>query len=343
MSKIRSLIYVSLLSVSVLAHGEVIKNQSNQNNQNILIDKPIVVPSGLLSEKPIISDATFARIAKKNNLSEKDFTEEDLKKLDAKFTKVTNTLNKEHVFEKIAKIAPRYGISPETVAACIIGEHVFNVGLVDSFQSYFVNIYSKWIDKHDSIQEIYLTFLEEPEVQEILESNNTDFEKWDTIFNLYNQKYRGRKNYPNNAFIYAFFNPMGAGLTYGLGQLSPIRVLLTNDIAVKMGGLKKINPEDTEDLYFATLDVDTNINYVAATVVSNINNYKKYANFDISQNIGVIATLYNLGEEKKRAQQLAKVNAKLVKEGKQMNYPVENFYGWYMNKKEKEIKSLVRR
>ena len=119
MLKIKSLMYVGLLSISFLAHGEVIKNQSNQNNQNILIDKPIVVPSGLLSEKPIISDATFARIAKKNNLSEKDFTEEDLKKLDAKFTKVTNTLNKEHVFEKIAKIAPRYGVSPETVAACI--------------------------------------------------------------------------------------------------------------------------------------------------------------------------------------------------------------------------------
>jgi len=37
------------------------------------------------------------------------------------------------------------------------------------------------------------------------------------------------------------------------------------------------------------------------------------------------------------------MNAKLVKDGKSMVYPVENFYGWYMNKKENEIKALVRR
>lgn len=67
-------------------------------------------------------------------------------------------------------------------------------------------------------------------------------------------------------------------------------------------------------------------------------NYKKYANFDISNNIGVLATLYNLGAEKQRALQLAKKNQELVKEGKQKALPVENFYGWYMNKKETTLK-----
>ena len=114
---------------------------------------------------------------------------------------------------------------------------------------------------------------------------------------IYNKKYRGTKDYPNKNFVFTFFNPYGAGLTYGLGQLSPIRILLTNDIAVKMGKMKKIEPTNTEDLYFSTLDVDTNINYVAASVVASITNYKKYAQFDISNNIGVIATLYNLGDE----------------------------------------------
>ena len=64
----------------------------------------ISVPNGLISTSPIISDATFAKIAKKNNLSNKKFDEEDLHKLDVKFTEVTSRLKKEQVFEKISKI-----------------------------------------------------------------------------------------------------------------------------------------------------------------------------------------------------------------------------------------------
>lgn len=334
----RNLIITGLLLSNIVLPASAVNSQNYQElNKNI-----IIVPSGLLTTSPIISDETFAKIAKKNNLSEKNFTVEDLNKLDNKFNKVVEVLKKEHVFEKISQIAPKYNIDPEAVAACIIGEHVFNVSIADSFQSYFVNIYSKWIDKHNSIQHVYLQLLKEPDIKAILDNNAlTDYEKWDSIFIIYNQKYRNTKNYPNSNFIFTFFNPYGAGLTYGLGQLSPIRVLLTNDIAVKMAGLPKINPSDTDKLYFATLDVDTNINYVAATVVASIENYKKYANFDISHNIGVIATLYNLGDEKTRAKKLAKTNENLAKNNKQIQYPQENFYGWYMNKKQADIKKLV--
>lgn len=331
----KSVVIAGLLFYCIVANAEIVKKEITDLN-------PIIVPSGLLTSSPIISDATFSIIAKKNKLSEKDFTSEDLKKLDLKFSKVTETLKKEHVFEKINLIAPKYGVSPEAVAACIIGEHVFNVTIVDKFQGYFINVYAKWIDKHNAIQHVYLDLLKEPDIKIVLDSNNlTDYEKWDTIFNIYNHKYRGTKEYPNSNFLFTFFNPYGAGLTYGLGQLSPVRVLLTNDIAVKLGGLKKIAPTDTESLYFATLDVDTNINYVSATVVAAIVNYKKYANFDISNNIGVIATLYNLGNEKVRAKQIEKINESLLKDNKKIILPKENFYGWYMNKKENEIKKLM--
>ena len=155
---------------------------------------PILVPTGVLSNSPIISDATFAIIAKKNNLSEKDFSGEDLKKLDLKFNKVIATLKKEKVFEKIAQIAPKYGVSQEAIAACIIGEHVFNVTITDKFQSYFVDIYSKWLDKHNQIRSVYLKFLSEPDIDIIIKSSDlSDYEKWDTIFDIYNKKYRGNK------------------------------------------------------------------------------------------------------------------------------------------------------
>lgn len=299
----------------------------------------IVIQPGLISSSPIISDKTFEKISKKTILEDKEFTENDIIELDKKFNHVIKVLKKEHVFEKIKETATKYNIKPEAVAACIIGEHVFNVSIVDKFQNYFINIYSKWIDKHNTIHDVYIEFLNEPEIKKIIENKNiSDYEKYDTIFNIYNNKYRGTKDYPNKNFIFSFFNPVGAGLTYGLGQLSPARILLTNDIAVNYGNLPRINPEDTESLYHATLDVDININYVAASVVASTEIYKKYAGFDISNNIGIIATLYNLGNEKYRAKLLKREN----KKNKKITYPQENFYGWYMNVKEKEIEKLFK-
>ena len=77
------------------------------SNAETLPSKPLnntmLVPSGVLTPAPIISDATFSKIAKKNNLSEKQFNSEDLQKLDTKFNKVVNTLQKDHVFEKISQ------------------------------------------------------------------------------------------------------------------------------------------------------------------------------------------------------------------------------------------------
>lgn len=300
-----------------------------------------LVPSGVLASKPIISQATFAKIARKNDLESISFNEHDIHQLDQKFNQVVSTLSKEHVFEQISKIAPMYGVKPEAVAGCIIGEHVFNVHLADKFQGYFINAYSRWLDKHNSIRDEYLALMKEPDIAAILaDASLTDYEKWDSIFSVYNLKHRGRKNYPNQIFILSFFNPYGAGLTYGLGQLSPVRVLLTNDLAVKYGHLPKIEYSNTEALYMATLDVNTNIHYVAASVLASTLIYKKYAFFDISQNIGLIATLYNLGDEKKRAISLAALNEEKAKKGQQLTFPVENFYGWYINKKEGDIKKL---
>lgn len=299
-----------------------------------------ILQSGPISKTPIISDATFKRISAKNPLENKNFTINDKAVLDKKFKQVIETLQKEGIFQKIKSIAPKYDVSPEAVAACIIGEHVFNVTLTDSFQNYFISIYSKWLDKSNEVQNIYLQLLKEPEIQQILSTNETDYEKWSNVFETYNYKFRGRKNYPQKNFLFSFFNPVGIGLTYGLGQLSPIRVLLTNDIAVEKNHMKKINPEETNELYFATLDIDTNINYVSASVLASIINYQKYANFDISQNIGVIATLYNLGDEKRRAKELFQKNKLQQQSHQPIILPSENFYGWYMNIKEQEIKKL---
>ena len=83
-----------------------------------------VLPSGVLANKPIISEATFSKIARKNDLESISFNQHDLQKLDEKFNQVVATLAKEHVFEQIKSISAMYGVSPEAVAAVPpVGDH----------------------------------------------------------------------------------------------------------------------------------------------------------------------------------------------------------------------------
>ena len=69
--------------------------------------------------------------------------------------------------------------------------------------------------------------------------------------------------------------------------------------------------------------------------------YKQIAGFDISQNPGITATLYNLGDAATRARELKAENDKRAAKGKPPVYPQENFYGWLVNDKEAELRALL--
>ena len=89
------------------------------------------------------------------------------------------------------------------------------------------------------------------------------------------------------------------------------------------------------------MDPDTNIHYIAAEIRASIDEYKKVAGFDISQNPGLTATLYNLGHSASRAAELHALNQARVAKGQQPQYPQENFYGWFINDKLPELRKLL--
>ena len=64
------------------------------------------------------------------------------------------------------------------------------------------------------------------------------------------------------------------------------------------------------------------------------------AGFDISQNPGLTATLYNLGNPEERANALKAENAGRKSQGLEPRMPEENYYGWLVNEKLPELQSL---
>ena len=139
-----------------------------------------------------------------------------------------------------------------------------------------------------------------------------------------------------------FFQPLYAGQTFGLGQLNPLTALKVNDIVRQhVSGEPRLSVKKAPEIYNTIMEPDSTLSYMAAVLRKSIDAYRDIAGFDISQNPGVTATLYNLGNVTLRARSLAEKNRKRKASGKKPVLPRENYYGWLINDKLSDLRSVM--
>ena len=139
------------------------------------------------------------------------------------------------------------------------------------------------------------------------------------------------KSFPDDRFSATFFQPFYAGQTFGIGQLNPLTALQMTDTVHRVSGLPKLDADDPNEVYRTIMDPDMTLAYVAATIKKSIEAYRSIAGFDISQNPGVTATLYNIGNPEARAYALKAENERRKAAGEAQKLPEENYYGWLVN------------
>lgn len=240
---------------------------------------------------------------------------------------------------EIETAASIYNIKPIHILAAIVGEHVFNVDLKDSIQEYTVKL--KIWESYFGGDHPFLDVISCPEMV-ACDSAKTELDRWGCYATTWNTKMSGRKacggdQFPAVGFVTMFFNPKVAGKTYGLGQLGPIKILTLTDIVHQKSGFPQLTIYQVSDVYKATLDPQITIHYIAASIAQSIEFYKDIAGFDISDNPGLTATLYNLGNERGRARTLAAANKKAVALGQLKKSPEVNYYGWFINYIQKDL------
>lgn len=290
-----------------------------------------VVPTGNRNaEQPTIPGASANRTKKMRTTYE------------AKYQKIYGLLKSDRGLRtKIKSAAAAYNIDPVHIAGAIIGEHTYNVDAYDQLQTYYVKAISyvkqgvSFSYKGESVSD----FIKRPEFEKCA-SLSDSYSLWTCRENIWDSKFRGKKvdgnAYPNNRFAAVFFQPFYAGQTFGLGQISPLTALQMSDMVNRVSGLPKLSADDGAQVYKTIMDPDLSLHYMAATIKHSITAYNKYADFDISKNPGITATLYNTGGADSRARALAAINA--GKQNKQL--PQENYYGWLVNSKIDDLKSL---
>ncbi len=112
------------------------------------------------------------------------------------------------------------------------------------------------------------------------------------------------------------------------------------DMVNRYSGLPKLDADHAADVYKTIMDPDLTLPYMAAALKHSIDVYRRVADFDISENPGITATLYNTGGPDGRARALADANAARFANGEEPLLPEENYYGWLVNEKIDQLRAL---
>ncbi|BDA86865.1 hypothetical protein Sa4125_44070 [Aureimonas sp. SA4125] len=249
--------------------------------------------------------------------------------------------------EKIGKAARAYGIDPIHIVAALVGEHTYNVDAMDRLQTYYVkalSYLSSGVDfAHDG--ESIEDFVARPEFS-ACSGESSDEAVWSCRETVFDASFRGRtvggRSYPDDRFGAVFFQPFYAGQTFGLGQINPLTALSFSDVVHRVSGFPELKADKAPEVYQAIMDPDRSLAYMAATIKGAISAYRDIAGMDISDNPGITATLYNVGNARKRAIALAAENRRRAAAGEAPKLPEENYYGWLANDKLDELQTAIR-
>ena len=265
---------------------------------------------------------------------------------EAKYRKVYALLkNDKALRSKIKAVARAYGIDPIHIAGAIVGEHTYNVDAYDRLQTYYVKaiayLSSSLTFRYEG--EDVTDFVARPQFAEC-QSMSGSYDLWSCRESVWNRAFRGKTvngtAFPNDRFSATFFQPFYAGQTFGLGQLNPLTALQMSDLVNRVSGLPKLDAGRPNQVYETIMDPDLTLPYVAAALKKSIDAYNQIAGFDISQNPGITATLYNVGNPEARARALRSENQKRQAQGLPNRFPEENYYGWLVNDKLPELRAL---
>lgn len=238
---------------------------------------------------------------------------------------------------KIKIAAARYGIDPIHIVGALVGEHTYNVDALDRLQTYYVKAISYLNSdvKFAFGRETVTRFTKRPQFKQCSKAVDS-YDLWSCREQVWKTEFQGKTvdgtAWPNDRFGKVFFQPFFAGQTFGLGQINPLTALRVTDLVSKISGKRKLSANKANQVYSTIMDPDSTLHYMAAVIRISIDAYKQYGGFDISDNPGVTATLYNLGDVRNRAKR-AKSRGGL---------PRENYYGWLINDKRAELEAILK-
>lgn len=291
-----------------------------------------VVPAGNRSEtQPKIPKDSYSRTRSSNG------------SFQGKYEKIRDLIARDKKLQAgIKKSAKRFNIDPVHIVGALIGEHTYNVDAYDRLQRYAAKAatYLKESMQFQYEGEHVLKFVARPEFKKCAVYKD-NYRLWDCREDVWKKTFSGKTvdgiSWPRDRFSRVFFQPFYLGQTFGLGQLNPLSALQVDDIVRRKTKRRALSAKNAPKVYETIMDPESTLDYMAAILKISITSYRQIAGVDISNNPGITATLYNLGNVIDRAHALKAKRAKYPNA-----LPQENYYGWLVNNKISELENLVK-
>jgi hypothetical protein len=339
---------------------------------NVTVDGPITRPVSVMRAGhtvqlwPSLPDAALSRLAMANPTElvsiralkgKKVYSAEETAFIrtlvDPRFDESMKTLINDGVIRKVKVVAARFGVDPAVLVASLLGELTFNNDLERSGQ-----------DKAGRWLPAALNFGGAARVSEALSSpafadchpELSDYWSWVCINQIWNTSISKAKKdpatdkIPDSALIslaptekalHEVLRPRTGG-SYGLAQMSLVRALMVSrDVTNRAPQYPQVRVGDMRKVMAMVLDDDATLNILAASAARCLMIYKRFGGIDITHNLGVQATLFNLGYEFEKATTLTNKNAYNASRGLPAISPQENYLGWYLTERESDIRRML--
>lgn len=271
---------------------------------------------------------------------------------DERFAKSIELLKTRNIVGKAKKAAATFNVDPAVLIASILGELTFNNDTVRLGQ----DLLGKFIPSQANFSGAarIAKLLDSPQFAPC-EPHRHDYWSWNcmnAIWGLSVGEARGlhslRHLKPGTLFnlsrdeetLHGVLRP-STGTSYGLAQISLVRALMISKELSLKTNLPHLTIHEMADVMEMILNDEATLYILAASTARSIDVYKRFAGFDISKNLGLQVTLFNLGFELEKARTLDLTNQGRARKKLAPIGPKENYMGWYMTEKEAEIRAFL--
>lgn len=250
------------------------------------------------------------------------------------------------------QIAPLYGVDPAYVIACILTEMTFNNYTEAALQDFIGKLAPTAMNFRDIATA--KTVLKHPNVAKICRTDLMDYWSWmcvDMMWATSMAVSSGKTPMAAKNLIsmggfkegFGHFLAPVSGTSYGPAQLQPIAAIkVSGDVArVSRGRFSKASLDTLDDVMNMIISGEGTVHVVSALIARSRVAYKIFAKVDTANNLGVEATLFNLGNEAYRAFMLNQTNTERAAKKLSPILPRENYFGWFAQEHEAAIRAFV--
>lgn len=364
MKHVSRALIVALISISTVtpmaAHADSrFSGMFFTNGMGVLLDTgdkvpkaKVVMPTGHLQGEALkLPKRTFERFGSKSW-----YLPGIMPDANQRFAAKLEELRQNPELVRLAKrIAPKYNVDPAAVVASVLTELTFNNDHSMKIQNMAAYIPSQsFYAGANELREMFKTStplqLCKPERSDywtfvclnILWDNNVVFARGEgpRVAGFgYIPMTRDELSFAGKLAPRVAFLPMG--MSFGPAQITLFRALMASEDVTRVSGGKypRVTMDDMPAVQRMISELEPSVHIIAATLGRSIYAYRKFARVDISTNVGLLATIFNVGYEIQRATRIQRTNTFAKPEN--WDLPKENYFGYFANEHEKEIRALV--